>query len=127
MAKNEYKNISPLGELEIPALGIVVPLDETFEVPDDMVEYFDRQPGNFEPVGREAGGQDKGPGELKGKALAAALAAYQLDTSGTADQKRARVAAAIEALEHVREPAPETDPDADLAAGDNSNDEEPLA
>lgn len=48
MAK--FTNVSPLGALDVPALGRVVEAGETFEVPADLVENFADQPGTFHPV-----------------------------------------------------------------------------
>lgn len=46
MAK--FRNISPLGALDIPALGQIVQPGEVFEVAKDLHPYFEAQPGNFE-------------------------------------------------------------------------------
>lgn len=48
MAK--FKNVSPLGALEVPALRRIVEPGEVFDVPADLVEYFDGQAGTFAPV-----------------------------------------------------------------------------
>lgn len=46
----EFRNISPLGDLYIPALGLDVAAGETFNVSDDVAESLLEQPTNFEPV-----------------------------------------------------------------------------
>lgn len=48
MAK--FRNISPLGALDIPALGRIVEAEEVFDVPSDLEEYFADQSANFEQV-----------------------------------------------------------------------------
>jgi hypothetical protein len=46
----KFQNVSPIGALDIPALGRVVEAGEKFDVPDDLVEYFESQPANFVEV-----------------------------------------------------------------------------
>ena len=46
----QFKNVSPLGALDIPALGRIVDADEVFDVTDDDAEYFQAQAENFERV-----------------------------------------------------------------------------
>lgn len=46
----KFQNVSPIGALDIPALNRVVEAGEKFDVPDDLVEYFDSQPSNFAEV-----------------------------------------------------------------------------
>lgn len=46
----KFKNVSPLGALDIPALGRVVQAGEVFESPGEFAEYFAQQPDNFEAV-----------------------------------------------------------------------------
>lgn len=48
MAK--FKNVSPLGALDIPTLGIVVEAGKTFEVPKNLIDYFAGQTANFARV-----------------------------------------------------------------------------
>lgn len=54
-------------------------------IPDVLVEQYSSR--GWEPVDE----QSTDPGELKGKALDAALTDAGLSTSGTADEKRARL------------------------------------
>lgn len=42
------KNISPLGALAIPTLGIEVPADGTFDCPNEVADSLLEQVGNFE-------------------------------------------------------------------------------
>lgn len=44
------KNISPLGDLEIPAVGRTVMAGEEFEVPVGLAESLLEQPSNFVAV-----------------------------------------------------------------------------
>ena len=46
----KFKNVSPLGALDVPALGKIVQPGEVFEVDATLVQSFADQPGNFEPV-----------------------------------------------------------------------------
>lgn len=48
----KFKNVSPLGALEIPALGIVVEPGEIFTVSDALAPNFADQADTFKPVGR---------------------------------------------------------------------------
>jgi hypothetical protein len=50
----KIKNVSPLGDLEIPLLGRVVEAGETVEVTDEEAETLLAQPDNFHPVGPAA-------------------------------------------------------------------------
>lgn len=50
MALKKYKNVSPLGALDIPSIGQIVDSGEVFEVPADLADYFDGQPENFQPI-----------------------------------------------------------------------------
>lgn len=45
----KFKNTSPLGDLDVPALGVIVPSGEEFDVPDELAEAFAGQP-HMEPV-----------------------------------------------------------------------------
>ncbi len=47
----QFKNVSPLGALDIPALGHIVEADEVFEVGDDLAPLFAAQSANYQPVG----------------------------------------------------------------------------
>lgn len=46
----KFKNVSPLGDLEVPVLGRVVKAGETFEVPADLTESFAAQSDVWQPV-----------------------------------------------------------------------------
>ena len=46
----KFKNVSPLGDLEVPVLGRVVKAGDTFDVPADLVESFAAQSDVWEPV-----------------------------------------------------------------------------
>ena len=46
----ELRNISPLGDLWIPSLGVEVPAGGVFTVPDEAAARFLEQPSNFQPV-----------------------------------------------------------------------------
>lgn len=56
MAKAEprFKNVSPLGDLDVPALGRVIKADEEFEVREDLAPLFAGQVANYEPVNTAA-------------------------------------------------------------------------
>lgn len=44
------RNVSPLGALNIPALGITVEADEVFNAPDGIAANLIEQQGNFVSV-----------------------------------------------------------------------------
>ena len=44
------RNVSPLGALDIPALGLVIDADAIFTVPDDVAAALLEQPSNFVAV-----------------------------------------------------------------------------
>ena len=46
----KYMNVSPLGALDVPALGKTIEAGEVFDVPDDLDEFFKDQAENFQPV-----------------------------------------------------------------------------
>ncbi|MCC2030616.1 hypothetical protein [Microbacterium allomyrinae] len=71
----KFKNVSPLGALDVPALGRVVEPEEVFEVRDDIAEAIAAQASNYEPV------------DAKAKKIAAKIAAPAegADTEGDAD------------------------------------------
>lgn len=46
-----FKNISPLGDLDVPGVG-VVPAGETFEVTGPQAASFEQQEGNFRRTDR---------------------------------------------------------------------------
>ncbi|MGZ0067860.1 hypothetical protein [Microbacterium arborescens] len=45
-----FRNVSPLGALEVPALGRVIDAGEEFEVRPEIAELIAGQVENFEPV-----------------------------------------------------------------------------
>jgi hypothetical protein len=46
----QVRNVSPLGDLDVPVLGKTVPAGEVVEVPDDLLEAFLEQPANWAAV-----------------------------------------------------------------------------
>lgn len=55
-----FRNVSPLGDLELPAVGQVVPAGGTVTVPDELAESLAAQPANWKPVDED---KKKGEGE----------------------------------------------------------------
>lgn len=51
----KFKNVSPLGDLEVPVLGRVVKAGEVFEVPPSIGESLVAQPDVFQVVKSEKG------------------------------------------------------------------------
>ncbi|REC98331.1 hypothetical protein DEU35_1431 [Microbacterium sp. AG157] len=49
-----FKNVSPLGALDVPALGRVITEGEEFDVREDLVPLFAGQVENYEPVNASA-------------------------------------------------------------------------
>lgn len=49
----KFKNVSPLGDLEVPVLGRVVKAGEVFEVPKSIGESLEAQPDVFQVVKSE--------------------------------------------------------------------------
>lgn len=49
-AAPRFKNVSPIGALDVPVLGRVIAEGEEFEVREDLVPLFAAQVGNFKPV-----------------------------------------------------------------------------
>lgn len=49
-----FKNVSPLGALDVPALGRVIAAGEEFEVREDLAPLFAGQAENYEPVNTSA-------------------------------------------------------------------------
>lgn len=46
-----FKNVSPLGELDVPALGLTIPAGQFMDVTDpELAASFADQPGTWEPV-----------------------------------------------------------------------------
>lgn len=52
---SKFRNVSPLGDLEVPILGRIVKAGETFEVPADLTESFAAQSDVWEPVTAKKG------------------------------------------------------------------------
>jgi len=46
----QFRNVSPIGDLDVPALGQIVEAGEVFNVPDELHDYFAAQPENFAPT-----------------------------------------------------------------------------
>lgn len=46
----KVRNVSPLGDLEVPAIGRVVASGEAIEVPDPLGASLLEQPANWAPV-----------------------------------------------------------------------------
>ena len=46
----KFKNVSPLGDLDLPVLGRIVKAGETFEVPASVGELLSVQPDVFQVV-----------------------------------------------------------------------------
>lgn len=53
-AQPRFKNVSPLGDLDVPALGRVIKADEEFDVREDLAPLFAGQVANYEPVNTAA-------------------------------------------------------------------------
>lgn len=49
----KFRNVSPLGDLDIPAVGLV-PAGEEFDLPADLAPFFAGQVENYQPVDGEA-------------------------------------------------------------------------
>lgn len=83
-----FKNVSPLGALDVPALGRVVEAGEEFEVRDEVAELISGQVENFELLSeakpptlkelRDAAGQQgiDVPKGAKREEIIAAIAAH---------------------------------------------------
>jgi len=54
----KLRNVSPLGDLEVPLLGRVVKAGEVFEVPADVAALLGAQPRNWASVKLEKGVRD---------------------------------------------------------------------
>lgn len=52
---SKFRNVSPLGDLEVPVLGRVVKAGEVFDVPADLGESFAAQSDVWEPVTAKKG------------------------------------------------------------------------
>lgn len=51
----KFKNVSPLGDLDVPVLYRIVPAGEVVDVPADLADGFARQPDVWEPVVEKKG------------------------------------------------------------------------
>jgi hypothetical protein len=78
------RNVSPRGALDVPLLDRSVDAGEVVEVSAEHAAILLQQVDNWHPGD---------PGVLKGAALAAALVDAGLPATGTADDKRAALAA----------------------------------
>lgn len=78
------RNVSPRGALDVPLLGRGVATGEVVEVSPEHAAILLAQVDNWHPAD---------PDVLKGAALAAALDDAGLPATGTADEKRAALAA----------------------------------
>ncbi|NHF62235.1 hypothetical protein [Microcella pacifica] len=56
-----FRNVSPIGALDIPALGRIVQAGEVFEVTKQTEDFFDAQPGNFARVAEPKKGKSAKP------------------------------------------------------------------
>lgn len=50
----KLRNISPLGDLDVPLLRTVIPAGETVDVTEDQARALLQQPGNYEPADKSA-------------------------------------------------------------------------
>jgi len=80
------RNVSPRGALDVPLLGRSVDAGEVVEASPQHAAILLAQVDNWHPA-------DGATDVLKGAALAAALEDAGLPATGTADQKRAALAA----------------------------------
>lgn len=49
----QFRNVSPLGALDVPALGRIVHSQEVFEVREDIARLLNEQPEHFAPADGE--------------------------------------------------------------------------
>lgn len=54
---SKFRNVSPLGDLDVPVLGRVVKAGETVDVPADLVAGFEVQPDVWSVVVVEKKGE----------------------------------------------------------------------
>lgn len=45
-----FRNISPLGALDVPALGTIIDAGEVFEVSEEIAALLAEQPEHYEPA-----------------------------------------------------------------------------
>ena len=72
----QFRNVSPLGSLDVPDLGRVVDAGEVFEVPEHLAPMFAAQPSNYEPADDAAAALSESAASAQAAAEAAALAAF---------------------------------------------------
>ena len=63
MAKKKFKNISPLGDLDLPLLQRVVKAGETIEVNADQAIHLEGQSDTWEPVARAGSSNNANEGD----------------------------------------------------------------
>lgn len=66
----QLKNISPLGDLDVPALGRVVAAGETVEIADALVDGFKDQASTWEvtvPTSKKSTPESAAPAEIQGE------------------------------------------------------------
>lgn len=85
-----FKNISPLGALDVPALGRIVQPDEEFDVSTDVAALLGGQGVNFKPLDAKAKSAAKQASAALAPfanpiAEAAAAAAAQLEAPASDD------------------------------------------
>ena len=64
------KNISPLGDLEVPILGRIVKADESVEISDALVDGFKDQTSTWEvtvPTSKKSTPESAAPAETQGE------------------------------------------------------------
>ena len=96
-----FKNVSPLGDLELPLLGRVVESGEVFDLDESLAHLLDGQDATWEPV-------DPDPQTVDEQLLALGL-----PVTGNKGVRERRLAAALAA-------ADEPEPPADDNSGDNT-------
>ena len=69
-----FRNVSPLGALDVPDLGRIVEADEVFEVPDHLAPMFAAQPANYAPADDAATALATAAADAQAAAEAAAIA-----------------------------------------------------
>lgn len=53
----KFRNVSSLGDLDLPLVGRVIAAGESFEVDADAAELLSAQPGNWELVTEKGSGK----------------------------------------------------------------------
>lgn len=80
-----FKNVSPLGDLDVPDLGQIVEAGEEFEVSEELAPYFAAQPSNYQAVDAAAEALAVTAAERQAEVDAAALAVDE-PAASTADE-----------------------------------------